>query len=225
MDVALSDPVVLPSTEHILAVSLRGPSGWPKDRSRIVSFNLDSREVNDSFTVSASGSDDSLQIYSLDIANDGKTFFVIGDGAATGPIVAAFSLETHQILFSMPLVATHGRCRVSPDGSELWVTDPGHYALFGARVRPGHILVLNATSGAVLDTIPTRGLDPDTSLMWWVDDIQFVPGQSKAYVNTLKWNIKETPILVIDTETRMVEKLLFGDFSRSASSIAVVPEY
>lgn len=139
----------------------------------------------------------------------------------SSPAVFAYSLREQRIVYRANLYSAFGRCKLSPNQRELWVTDPGPPPLFG-DAWPGHILVLNATTGAVLDTIHARGLDDEfPDIRWRVDDIQFVPERTKAYVNCMF----RGPILVINTKTREITKHLLHDEGRSADAIIALPRY
>lgn len=210
----------IPHTRSLLAIHRRGPYDELGDLSQLITLDLRGGVVTDSFFVADLGSSEPLQLKHVEISKDRSKHYVIGRAPGRSPVVVGQEASSGNTLFETPITAATGVCRLSPDGKELWVTDPGYTPIFGEPIWPGQVLVLSAATGAVIDTIPTLGLDDDPNIRWWVDDVQFVPGLNKAYVNC-----KGRPILVIDTKTKEVTRMIFGDSGRSAFSIAVVPRY
>ena len=214
----LSHPVRLAAGALAVGVRLRGRVDFPADQSQIAVIELNTLKLVDSFTVD-DGSEP-VQFRWIEPSRDGSVLYLLGADWSS-PSVIAYSLRDHRVVFRTNLYSALGSCKLSPDQRELWVTDPGPPPTFG-EAWPGHVLILNATTGAILDTIHTRGLDDEfPDIRWRVDDIQFVPGQDKAYVNCLY----RGPILVIDTKSKEITRFLLHDEGRSADGIVVLPRY
>jgi hypothetical protein len=212
-------PTALPGSDRALMLRLRGPRGAPPERSLFTILDMATRQFVDSFVIS-DGLPSPMQAWTFDVSEDGRMLYAIGHDNVV-PFVAGFSLNGRQLEFRTLLSSVYGHCRLSPDQRELWVTDPGPPPTIGPS-WPGHILILDAMTGVIKDTIHTRGLDqvyPD--IRWRVDDIQFVPGSNKAYVNCLY----RGPILVIDTKSKEITKHLLHDEGRSADAIVALPRY
>lgn len=218
-------PTRMPGTTRIAAVRERGPLDQLGDLSQVVILDLSDRQLVDSFSIVGQGSAQPLQIADIATSSNGGNFYAIGRAPAAQPIVACLEVASGTLSFQSDVTAATGKCKLSPDGKELWVSDPGYPPIFHDPIWPGQLLVLDARTGTVLDTIPTLGLDANPSTRWEVDDIQFVPGMNKAYVNCRPYYGQSRPILVIDTKTKEVTGMIFGDSGRSAFSIAVVPRY
>lgn len=202
----------------LLAINPRGPRERPLDYAQLVFFDINTLTLLDSFTVD-DGSEP-VQVRWIEPSRDGNMVYLLGADWSS-PAVFAYSLREQRIVYRTNLFSAVGRCKLSPDQHELWVTDPGPPPTFG-EAWPGHVLILNATTGAILDTIHTRGLDENhPDIRWRVDDIQFVPDQNKAYVNCMF----RGPILVINTKTKEITKHLLHGEGRSADAIVALPHY
>lgn len=125
------------------------------------------------------------------------------------------------------MLIANGHCRVSPDGAEVWYTDPGtpHPAF---EQGPGVIVILYALTGTVLDTIQTTGFYADSLKPLAVQNILFVPGKdakgTKVYVNCGSSTRGAQPLLMINYETREIEKALFADLTKLAEFIDIAPK-
>lgn len=216
-------PELASNSRAVFAVHERGPEGHLGDLTQIVRLSFASLSIVDSFSIPDGES--ALQVADISVRADGSTLYALGRAAPRPPIVAGIDVSSREVLFRKSVTAATGQCKPSPDAKELWVSDPGYLPIFHEPIWPGQILVFDASTGAVLDTIPTLGLDPNPSVRWEVNDIHFVPGMNKAYVNCRPYYGQSRPILVIDTKTKKVTGMIFGDSGRSAFSIAVVPRY
>lgn len=216
--IRLRNPIRLSTQDTILCIVARGSAGSPPDYSQIGVFDLNSLTLVDSFTVDEGS--EPVQCRWIEPSRDGDVLYLLGADWSS-PSVFAYSLKDRRVIFRANLYSALGRCRLSPDERELWITDPGPPPTFG-EAWPGHVLVLDAKTGAILDTIPTFGLDEEfPEIRWRVDDIRFVPGGHKAYVNCMF----RGPILVIDTRSKEITNFLLKAPKRSADGIVVLPRY
>lgn len=225
LDLSLIMPTRLPRTSLLLAIRPEGPRTAPQEMTEIVVIDCENRNIVDSFRLYGQESSQPMSVRYLEAAREGAEFYALVEDPSAGAVAMRIDLETHEVVFRVPITAATGVCRLDPEGRELWVTDPGILPILGEPIWPGQVLVLDSKTGAVLDTIPTVGLDPSSGISWQVNDIQFVPGLRKVYVNCRPYFGQSRPLLVIDTETKAVTDLLLVDTKYSAFSISVVPQY
>ncbi len=221
----LRPAVLVPNSATIAAVRLQ-ISAMGDNRKEIVVFDYEEKSIIDSFFVpTPDGSGDSLSWLDIEPSPDGSRLFGL---SLNWSEVVCIDLATHGVVFRTRATWRQMRtCRINPDDeNELWVSVPGALSPFGGPITAGWIMILDSRTGAVLDTIPTLGLDTDSTVRWEVDDIQFVPGQHKAYVNCRPFHGVARPLLVIDTKNREVTKMIFGEQTgMSPFSISLVPKY
>jgi len=134
-----------------------------------------------------------------------------------------YDLWGDSAVFENSIAHPCGAVRVSPDGREVYLTDPG-FALGG--YTPGKIFVYDADNGRLLDEISLQGLDTITAPLprhLFGAEIRFHPKKPKVYVSCGGHN-HLGPILVIDTETRKIVKWLFPNFDHSPQFMDIAPK-
>jgi hypothetical protein len=103
------------------------------------------------------------------------------------------------------------------------VADPG-YPIEDFPGWPQAIFVYDAMTGALVDTVSIRGFNPGPHEEPPVaQDIRFLPDGSKAYVNCGSIFKGNQPILVINTHTRHIDRLIYDDFRNLAFTIDIAP--
>lgn len=213
----------IPNSTKILAISARGPTTRPVDLSLLVVFDISSRVLTDSIVIESDPEGFGFDVLSFDLSLTGSSLYAVGASPSGGRWLIGYDLIGRSVVFRPELARANGSCRVSWDGCEVWVTDPGATSSLNP-VWPGLILVYDAHSGSVLDTIPTKGIyegSPDQSL--FVKDIRFVPGSDKVYVATGRASRTGYPLLVVDSKSREIEQILFPSAPFLPGFIEVVP--
>ena len=194
----------------------------PTDHSKLVIYDS-SGQAKDSVVIGFDSLGARFQIGHFDFSPDGARIYATGRFVGEPLSVVGYSRSTRQVLFeSQPAgMCNPWSCQVTPDGSEVWVTDkdapPGH------SFCSGSIFILDAMTGAIKDSIPTRGLRPSSDTPLFVRDLRFTPDGTKAYVNCGTSPNQAEPIIVIDVASREVAKLLFDDYARWAAEIEIAP--
>lgn len=216
ISIRLWNPIRLGDT--VLAVQVGGPEGVHADYSQLAVFDINTLELVDSIRVEAgTGFVDFVRV---EPSRDGSVLYLLG-GDPESPAVYAYSVRERGIIFRKSLQSGLGHLRLSPDERELWVADPGSSVPIGFPWR-GSIHILDATTGDVLKTFHTFGLNGSPSdPAWPIYDVQFVPDLDKAYVSGL-WG---RPILVVDTKTREITHNLLNDEGRDSPGVVVLPRY
>lgn len=213
----------IPNSTKILAVSARGPTTRPVDLSLLVVFEISSRSLTDSIVIESDPEGFGFDVLSFDLSQTGNTLYAVGASPSGGRWLIGYDLIGRSIMFRRELASANGSCRVSWDGRDVWVTDPGSNWVIDP-VWPGLTLVYDALSGNILDTIPTKGIyqgSPDQPL--FVKDIRFVPGSDKVYVATGLSSRTGYPLLVVDSKSREIEQILFPNAPFLPGFIEVVP--
>jgi len=207
----------VPGRSWVMGTDHRGYPPPGDDWSKLAIYDYAKGREIDSVIISPDEQGVGFQILTFCLSPDGRRLYALGGGAGGGPSLVGYDLDRRQFLFRQPVYSA-GNCRVTPDGREVWITDPG--SNLASPIFPGLIVIFDAMAGTVLDTITTTGYPPRPTQPLFVLDIRFTPTGEKAYVNCRKWG---TPILVIDTRTRQITKLIFGDSRNMAGWIDVAP--
>jgi hypothetical protein len=204
---------VIPNLPLVIGVDDIDPTGPDPSVLRVV--NYETREIVDSIMLAPYPGESAMIVFRLVPSPDGKHFYAEANGSR-GDELVCYDIDSRKILFHRPVYAATGYCRVTPDGRELWLTDAGFLGLQG---WPPYIFILDALSGVPLDSIDMRGFYPDVVpnhqyRSFEPQDIRFLPTGEKAYVNCSQYvNGHLQPLLVIDTQTREVIKLLFDEIT------------
>jgi hypothetical protein len=132
----------------------------------------------------------------------------------SGPALFAFDVTDHTSFFRHPLLTLFGSCQITPDESEVWVTQS---AVFDPHL--GYILILDATTGTPKDTIQTADIrldKPGAGLAVW--NIAFHPTLPKAFVDS---HATVPGVLKINTDDHSVGDVLYDSTPTIVFDIAV----
>lgn len=170
---------------------------------------------------------DTVQVLKFCLDPAGKRVYFRGlsapapfqDVAFTG----AYDLESQTLLWSYVTMGQYGGIALSPDGREVYMTDPGIPGYSG--FDPGAFFVLDAQSGALIEAISTYGYRNNPLRTLATSDVIFSPTGEKAYVAS--GGIGDHPaasVLVVDTETRNITKILSPDLQRIPRNMKIGPK-
>jgi len=207
----------VPGRQQVAAIEWRG-----HDRSKLMFFDYVNYRAVDSLIIDPDPQDIGFRIFNYTFSHDGMRLYAVGEQIGFGVSVIGYDLGTRKTLFRQSLYGPYGYCRVTPDGSEVWVTDPG-YPIEDFPVWPQTIFIYDAVTGALVDTVSLRGLHPNPYDALAAQDIRFLPDGSKAYVNCGSGFKGLQPILVINTHTRYVDRLIYNGFQNTAETIDIAP--
>ena len=139
-------------------------------------------------------------ILQFDVYTDENFLYCTGGSEVSGLYLARYDLDERETIFREPITSRYGSMRLSPDGMEVYISDPGQPFV---NSTPGIIFVYDAQSGNYIDGISLYGLDENPALALYATPIVFTPTGEKAYVGsgTSQPRIPGT-ISVIDTKER-----------------------
>ena len=161
-----------------------------------------------------------------------RTFHLHPDGrriyfatyTKNGSEILCYDLQREEVVFRGPARSGFEWVRVTPDGGEVWVSEPGDpWDDFGPRYHK--IAVLDADNGSLKAEIPTDTLALRPEFPWTAvpQQIRFVPGSSKAYLATYdEQGGVEPRLAVLDTKGHRIEKILSNKFG-DLRSLVVAP--
>jgi DNA-binding beta-propeller fold protein YncE len=209
-----------PGPGRLSSVERRGADLF--DKSKLVMYDYRTGLAVDSVIIDPDAGDVGFQLYQFSFSPDATRLYAVGGQRGIGSEVVGYDLKAHRTLFIQRLYGPFGNCRVTPNGKELWVTDPG-LETDEFPSWPQIIFVFDALGGGLLDSVSIRGISPNPARPLAAQDIRFVPDGSKAYVNCGSFAKGLQPILVINTRTRHVDRLIFGGFQDLARWIDIAP--
>jgi len=227
---ALISPIRIPNSNQLLAIT-RGDGGTlPINQSVLVTLDLGLRRITDSILLTDATGEAYQYLASLNLSPDGQSLCAFAFDTEERVEVLKIERRTGHVLYRVPTISG-ADCRFTPDGSELWYTDPkradvGPPIGFPLPHTPGVIVVLDGQSGAVLDTILTTGFTDNEQIGLEVNEIRFSPSGEKAYVScrrTPSWPLP--PLVVIDVKSRSVTKLLYLPHNESVDNLDMMPMY
>jgi hypothetical protein len=171
---------------------------------------------------------DTIQMYQPRLNSSGDIVYFTGaeyaGGTVWGGIAGAFDLNSLTLLWYYPLVTPVGGIAVSPDGKEVWVTDPGPP---GYEWNSGTIFILDAANGRYLQGISLFGYLPDSNPYYCLPGrrIVFAPTGDRAYVQAGRtFTNPYGTVVVVDTKKKAIVKLLRADMHSQPGSLCICPK-
>jgi hypothetical protein len=214
----LREPARVPGRQQVAAVEYDSTTGR---RGKLLFFDYVTNRVIDSVIMEPRAETIGFHIVRFAFSPNGDRLYALG-WLDRQSFLIGYDLGTRQTLFLQPVYTSLGFCSVTPDGREVWVTetDP-FYEDFPSW--PQGIFIFDAITGTLVDTVATRGISPDPYYPIAAREIRILPDGSKAYVKCGSIFKGLQPILVINTATRRVERLIFGDFKDLIFMIDIAP--
>ncbi len=183
----------------------------------LVAVSVDSLVVVDEWII-RSGQESSFYLNSRALSHDDRFAYFTAYGP-TSALFITYDLELRQIVATHPINGPVGRIAVSPDGKEVWVTDP--WTIRTSWVSNG-IWVFDGRTGRFKRTISLVGYLPSDPMEPLIARaIAFAPDGKNVIVGTGDYLTQGGTILRISTLTNSVEKIYFPDFQRYPYDIAV----
>jgi len=211
----------VPGQQQVAAVDWRS-WGHGEDLSKLVFFDYVNYRAVDSLIIEPDSQGIGFQIIHFTFSPDGTRLYALGGQTGFGAGLVGYDLRTRQVLFRQQMYGPYGSCQATPDGREVWATDPG-YPIEDSPGLPQTIFIFDAYTGILIDTVSTRGISPEPYWPIAAREIRIPPDGSKAYVSCGDFFTGPQPILVISTATRHIERLIFGDFETAAWWIDIAP--
>jgi DNA-binding beta-propeller fold protein YncE len=123
------------------------------------------------------------------------------------------------------MYASFGDLKLSPDRSEVFVSDPGDPAIaIQPLYNPGKIFIFDAATGEHKEDIPLAGLQDDSvgypPDVW---DLEFTPDGSALYAVTGHLGDRYGTVLKFDPRTRQFLGSLFPNIDHYFYGAAVGP--
>lgn len=167
-------------------------------------------------------------IYREDVSPDGQRLYATAsvsdsEGSFGGEWLFCYDLENDNLLFETAIYAPYGGVQVSPDGQEVYLTDPGYPGSWGST--PGKIFIYDANDGTLLDHIPVDDLDTTrgTEKPLYLYQIRFHPEKPKVYIAGGDMFKGPGPLLVVNTEERKIINMIFPALNKIAQFIDIAP--
>ena len=200
------------------------PAVYPRG---FYSYNYVTHEIK-SIPLLWSPTDTIKDVYSLSLSSSGEIlYFTVDEPAGVtvwGAAAGAFDLNTRTLLWYYPLVTPIGGIAVSPDGSEVWVTDPGPT---GYEWNSGTIFILDAATGRYLQGISMFGYLPDSNPYYCLPGrgIVFAPTGDRAYVQARQtFTNPYGTVVVVDTKKKAIVKLLRPNMRSEPGKLCICPK-
>lgn len=183
----------------------------------LLAISEDSLKVVREWVIKEGGSS-AYYLNSVAVHPDGKTAYFIAYGPGSA-VFLAYDLTNDRLLHIFPLKGPYGYVRVSPDGREVWVTDP--WFTYGTFVSSA-ILVFDAANGGFRYSISLVGYLPEHPLVPLIARaLEFTPDGTGVIVTTGDGREQGGTVLRISTLTNKIEKIYFPDFRLYPYEIAI----
>jgi WD40 repeat protein len=206
----------VPRTSWLIGVDRPPASQGQQDRGLITIFDQDTRVLRDSFRIDQHPGDFGFAVNGLEVFSDQKTL-----AAFSGNEVIRYDyINKHALYHAITDDDAFANISVSPDESEIWITKYDLEIQIG-HPYVGYLIVLNAKTGGVEDTIQTIGYRVDVpGKPVPVRSVIFHPSFSKAYVSAYS---SRPGLIVIDRATHEIDDALFKDIYHHTMWLDIAP--
>lgn len=150
-------------------------------------------------------------------SQDGTHFYGIAFGNVYPVSLAGYDLANHSLVFLQRTGYIPHDCRVSPDGREVWTADYGDRLGWDPDHKPS-VHVYDAVTGVLKDTVSLSWSEPGFAGILRPWSIRFLPNSDKVYINSVRG-----PILVVNSRTKKLYKLIFSESGRFTEDIDLAP--
>ena len=169
---------------------------------------------------------DTIQVFKFCLNESGSRVYFKGIVETDPPfgisVLGCYEVGSQTLLWSFETMGFHGGVAVSPDGREVYMTDPGQ---LGFDFDTGTIFILDAASGAYLHGISMYGYQPIALVPLAGDDVLFSPTGEKAYVITGGVAGRQPgSMIVVDTKKREIQKIISPDLMRHPQLMRIGPK-
>ena len=208
----------IPGTQYL--IGLRDRESDEEPRQVLLLYDMELRHTTDTILIDLEM--DGTAFYSIffDVSPDGRRLYAVGNDVSCQCLIG-YDLVERRVLFTYPTDFPGGHPRVSPDGTEVWLTHGGLYGL-GDSWRQ-YISILDAEDGTLIDTISVH----QDALHWPRPvapiDFRFLPDGSKVYLFCGGPAIGAQPLLSIERNTHEIE-LIMSSTARQPEAIDLSPK-
>jgi len=191
------------------------------DTTDIFCYDLDSLHLVKRFRVT----DETGRVYHINhILLDFKSGTGYALGFSEARYYLTFDIESGEVKNKYPMYGTYGDIQLSPDGSEVFVSDPGIAAGLDPTYNPGVIFIFDAATGDLSGKIPLPDFPQQPDLQGPPDvwQLRFTPDGSVLY-GTSGANSVTGTVLKFDPKKRKFLGVLFPGIDRAPWRVAVGP--
>lgn len=194
------------------------------DSVEVAAYNYVRREITRKFDVRW---DDQhkASILHMDFNRARREIYFTGANYPYVDVLASYSIQSGTVTIINKLWTWYGWAKVSPDGKELYVTDPGPIQSAGDA---GTIYIFDAASKSYLGGISLWGYRPfeESGLPLAGGQIVFTPTGERAFVLTGRTDGYKLggSVLTIDTKTRQIVHLTWPECDHYPDFAAICPK-
>ncbi len=208
-------------SNEVIAIARRRANPYQEQSDSYLSLSMPTGEITDSFTFKSPQTDGRVTCQVPPVLSpDGNYIYLLAADDA-GFAIFCFGLQSGDCLFRTAVATDKGSIAIRPDGEEVWITQ-SWYSIIWPSDDLGYVLVLDASTGAPVDTIHTLGhnqLFPEHSL--YLKDIAFHQTLPRAYIAA---RLSKPGILVVNTDSKSIDSTFYSDTLVNVFEIAVIPQ-
>jgi len=189
----------------------------------IIAYNYVTRRIHQTWPV-RNKFGDPIFLRHIDVHPNGKRVFFLGsDNVDPFGMFGCYDLPSSSLMYTYrQLFTDFGDVKVSPDGRDVYVTDPGGSLM--PYPAPGTVYVFDADNGSYITGISLYGLGtyPGNPLpaFWMV----FAPTGGYVYVSAGDPTKAHGTVLTIDTDERRVINLTWPELWHIPMKVVVGPK-
>jgi hypothetical protein len=164
-------------------------------------------------------------VYYFDVHPNGNLLYINGSAGYNEFFV--YDLIADSVIASYPMYERFGDIGVTPDGSEVWVTDPGRVDIPFSRPEVGTVFIFDAYTGAYTGGVSLYGyINGAPQIALDATRVDFSPDGSEVYISTGAIGPRENSgtFLRIDTRSRELIDNIFPEVDRFPGRVIVGPK-